>query len=220
MKKLIEGLIRFKNEVYPAHRTLYQELASTQSPEVLLIACSDSRVVPNQVLQAPPGDLFVCRNAGNIVPSWGEHAGGVSATIEYAVQVLKVKHIIVCGHTDCGAMKAALHRESVSALPAVGEWLKHTDRALAVVRELNGADDDTTLGRLIEENALSQLDHLATHPSVAAKTRSGALHLHAWVFDIPHAAFTAYDPRQRRFVPLDEVAADLLALDTVATAAG
>lgn len=122
MKKLIDGLMRF------------QELATGQSPEVLLIACSDSRVVPSYIFQAVPGELFVLRNAGNIVPSYGEHVMGVSATIEYAVQVLKVKYIIVCGHTDSGAMKAALKADAVSHLPAVSAWLKQTERALAVVR--------------------------------------------------------------------------------------
>lgn len=214
MRKLIEGLIRFKSDVYPQHRDLFQELASTQSPQVMLIACSDSRFVPNVMLQADPGDLFICRNAGNIVPSWGEHAGGVSATIEYAVQVLKVKHIIVCGHTDCGAMKAALHPETVKSLPAVSFWLKHTERALAVVRELNTeADSEEQLARLIEENVVAQLDHLATHPSVAAKTRSGALRLHGWVYDIPNGEFRVYEPTSHRFVPLAAAVDALLAAE-------
>src|SRR5690606_16208709 len=139
-----------------------------------------------------------------------EHTGGVSAAIEYAVRVCNVKHIVVCGNTDCGAMKTALHPESVAAMPAVTHWLKNTERALAVVRELHGEDNGETLERLIEENALAQLDHLATHPSVAARMRAGCLRLHAWVFAIANAEFTAYGPKQGRFVPLADVAADLL----------
>lgn len=213
MKVLLEGLERFRNEVYPRHRELYATLRDAQRPEVLFISCSDSRVVPNFQFQTLPGELFICRNVGNIVPPWGEHTGGVSAAIEYAVRVCNVKHIVVCGHTDCGAMKAALHPESVASMPAVSHWLKNTERVLAVVRELHGQDDAQTLGRLIEENALAQLDHLATHPSVAARMRAGALRLHAWVFDIANAEFTAYDPKQGRFVPLADVAADLLRED-------
>lgn len=214
MRKLIDGLLRFKNEIYPQHRDLFRELASTQSPEVMLIACSDSRVVPSVMLQAAPGDLFVCRNAGNIVPSWGEHAGGVSATIEYAVQVLKVKHIIVCGHTDCGAMRAALQPEKVKGMPAVSHWLKQTERAVAVVHELNGGKDEhEKLDRLIEENVVAQLEHLATHPSVAAKTRSGALRLHGWVYDIAHGEFHVFETTQRTFVPLVSVVDTLLSME-------
>lgn len=214
MKKLIDGLLRFQSEIYPQHRDLFQELASTQNPEVMLVACSDSRFVPSVMLQAAPGDLFVCRNAGNIVPSWGEHAGGVSATIEYAVQVLKVKHIVVCGHTDCGAMKAALHPDRVKSLPAVSHWLKQAERAVAVVQELNeDKDDHEKLHRLIEENVVAQLDHLATHPSVAAKTRAGTLRIHGWVYDIPRGEFHAYDARVRAFVPLISVLDSLLSME-------
>lgn len=203
MKKLIEGFVRYKSEVYPQHRELFRELALQQSPDTLFIACSDSRVVPGILLQAGPGELFVCRNAGNIAPSYGEHAGGVSATIEYAVQMLRVKHIVVCGHSDCGAMKAAMYPELVSSLPAISQWLRHTDRAMAVVNETCGdADDARKLELLIEENVLSQLDNLMTHPSVAAKVRSGALELHGWVYDIPHCEFKVYDAAQRTFVPL------------------
>lgn len=212
MKKLIEGLMRFKSDVYPKHRELFAELASRQNPEVMMIACSDSRVVPNVFTQSGPGELFVLRNAGNIVPAFGEQAMGVSATIEYAVQVLKVKDIIVCGHTDCGAMRAALHPETMASLPSLSTWLRQTESALAVVKETaSHLNDDERLVRLIEENVLAQLDRLATHPIVAAKTRSGALHIHGWVYDIAHGEFNAYDPRQKRFVPLALVADELLA---------
>lgn len=203
MKKLIEGFVRFKTEIYPKHRELFQELASQQNPDALFIACSDSRVVPAMLLQTGPGELFVCRNAGNIAPSYGEHAGGVSATIEYAVQILGVKHVIICGHSDCGAMRAALHPEIVGHLPAVSQWLRHVDRALAIVNETcPDADEKRKLDLLIEENVISQLHNLKTHPSVAAKVHTGALQLHGWIYDIAHAEFKVYDPAQRAFLPM------------------
>lgn len=211
MKKLLEGFLRYKSDVYPQHRDLFQELASRQSPDTLLIGCSDSRMVPGVLLQTAPGDLFVCRNAGNIAPPHGEHAGGVAATIEYAVQVLGVRHVVVCGHSDCGALKAAMYPEAVASLPAVSQWLRHTERAVAVVNATcNDCDDEEKLKQLIEENVLSQLDNLRTHPSVAAKIRAGALELHGWVFDIPRAELKVYDVEQRRFMPMTMVADSLI----------
>lgn len=216
MKKLIEGFIRFKSEVYPQHRELFRELALQQNPDTLFIACSDSRVVPGVLLQAGPGELFVCRNAGNIAPSYGEHAGGVSATIEYAVQVLRVQHIVVCGHSDCGAMRAALHPQQVAHLPAISQWLRHVDSALAVVNETCGeADDHRKLDLLTEENVISQLGNLMTHPSVAAKVRTGALELHGWIYDIAHGEFRMYERGMRAFVPLASLVETKVAGDAV-----
>ena len=203
MKQLIDGILQFQNTTFPANRALYQSLAGGQSPQWLFITCSDSRVVPNMLLDAAPGELFVCRNAGNIVPAFGDHAGGVSATIEYAVQVLKVRHIIVCGHSDCGAMKAVLHPEKVAALPAVASWISYADRARAVVIDtLGNADYDSQLVAVTEENVLAQLDNLRTHPSVGAKVRSGALELHGWVFDIRHGTFKTWNGEAGAWEPL------------------
>ncbi len=127
MQKLIEGLKHFQTHLYPERKALFEKLAKGQSPETLVITCSDSRVMLEMLLDAKPGDLFVCRNAGNIVPPHLDHSGGVSATIEYAVQVLNVKHIVVCGHSDCGAMKAVLHPETVATLPSVAKWIAYGD---------------------------------------------------------------------------------------------
>lgn len=207
MKKILEGVARFKREVYPQHREMFQQLARRQNPDVMLIACSDSRMVPSFIMQSAPGDLFVLRNAGNIVPSYGESAMGVAAAVEFAVQVLKVRHIIVCGHTDCGAMKAALHPETLAGLPALSKWMQQTERALAVVRETGqDLDDGDSLQRMIEENVVAQLEHLATHPSVAAKTRTGALALHGWVWDIGHGEVTIYDAKSAGWVSVDTMA--------------
>lgn len=209
MKKLIEGALRFQREVYPKHRALYRELAGGQSPRWLLIACSDSRVVPSLLVQAGPGELFICRNAGNIVPAHGEHSGGVAATIEYAVQVLGVKHIIVCGHSDCGAMKAVLHPEKVAQLPAVAHWIGYAERARAVVLETaEGGSEEQVLAALTQENVLAQLDNLRTMPCVAAKVRTGALGLHGWMYDIGSGAFANWDAAEASWRSLEDLAAE------------
>ncbi len=203
MDKLLDSIVRFQNEIYPQQKQLLEQLASKQAPETLYIGCSDSRVVPNQLLQSQPGELFICRNAGNIVPPHGDVIGGVSATVEYAVQLLGVKHIVVCGHSDCGAMKAVLHPEKVSQHRAVAKWLRHAERVLAVVRELHpDLDDDATLDRLIEENVSTQIHNLLTHPSVAAKVKSGCLQVHGLVFDIPRGEFKMLDRVTDSFVPV------------------
>jgi carbonic anhydrase len=205
MKKLIEGVLRFQKEIYPQHRELYQTLADGQSPRWLLITCSDSRVVPSLLVQSNPGELFICRNAGNIVPAHGDHSGGVAATIEYAVQVLKVRHLIVCGHSDCGAMKAVLHPERVAELPAVAHWIGYAERARAVVLETaDGASEAELIARLTDENVLAQLDNLRTLPPVAAKLRAGTLEIHGWMYDIRSGRFRAWDAEEERWRPIEE----------------
>jgi carbonic anhydrase len=206
MKKLIEGVLRFQSEVFPQHRELYQDLAQRQSPRWLLITCSDSRVVPSLIAQVGPGELFICRNAGNIVPAHGESSGGVAATIEYAVQVLGVLHIIVCGHSDCGGMKAVLHPEKVAELPAVARWIAYGDRARAVVLEtMPDASEEEKIEALTQENVLAQLDNLRTLPSVAAKLRTGSLGIHGWTYDIRSGGFLAWDADQARWRPMAEM---------------
>src|SRR5919199_3192505 len=135
MDHLLSSYQRFRSEVYPEHRQLFESLATGQHPSVLFITCSDSRVVPDLIMQSDPGDLFVCRNAGNIVPPYGEMTGGVSATIEFAVAVLNVSSIVICGHSDCGAMKALLHPEKVQDLPTVRAWLRQAETPRRMVME-------------------------------------------------------------------------------------
>lgn len=205
MEKFIAGITRFQNEVFPKSRHLYEQLADGQAPETLYIGCSDSRVVPNELMQALPGELFICRTAGNLVPPYGE-AGGVGATVEFAVEILKVRHIVVCGHSDCGAMKALMTPEKVNGLKAVAAWIRHADRVTAVANELHGdLDDRHYLTRLIEENVIAQIDHLVTYPCVAAKLRSGNLFVHGMVFDIPKGEFRLLDRSTLRFLPLSEM---------------
>ncbi len=203
MNKVMSGLARFQDETFPQNRALFQRLASGQSPETLLITCSDSRIDPCMLTHTKPGDLFICRNAGNIVPAYGEVIGGVSATIEYAVLALGVRDIILCGHTDCGAMRALLNPQSVAHMPAVSAWLRYGESARFVVQEnhshLNGAD---LLTAIIEQNVRAQLDNLRTHPAVSARQAKGKLHLHGWVYNIGSGEVNVLDPAQARFVPL------------------
>ncbi|HET8548353.1 MAG TPA: carbonic anhydrase [Bryobacteraceae bacterium] len=203
MKKVLEGVAHFEREVFPEHRERFRQLARGQSPDTLLISCSDSRVVPDLIVQARPGELFVCRNAGNIVPSHGRPSGGVSATIEYAVVALGVRDIIICGHSDCGAMKALLNPQIVAAMPSVARWLRYAERAASVVRE-NFADvaDPRAVDALVEENVLAQLDNLKTHPCVASRFGSGSLSLHGWVFDIESGRIRTFDAERKAFVSL------------------
>lgn len=204
MKKFLAGIIKFQNEVFPRERHVYEQLAEGQQPDTLFIGCSDSRVVPNDMLQAGPGELFIIRNAGNIVPPHGESLGGVSATVEYAVEVLKVRHIVVCGHSDCGAMRALMHPEKIRDLKAVYQWLHHAERVSAVTRELHGdLEPAKYLERLIEENVVAQIENLLTYPCVAAKVRSGSLMMHGLVFNIKTGQFSMLDRTNLTFAPVN-----------------
>ena len=204
MEKILEGVRKFQREVFPEKSELFQRLASSQKPEVLFITCADSRVLPNLITQTEPGDLFICRNAGNMVPPYGEVHGGVSATIEYAVVVLGVRHIIVCGHTDCGAMKGVLYPEKVESLPTVKTWLNHGEMARRIVEENYGAlSEHEKLAALTRENVVAQLMNLRTHPSVASRLVRGEMSLHGWIYDIPGGRVSVWDAVNSRFIPVE-----------------
>jgi carbonic anhydrase len=203
VKTILDGVVRFERDVAPRERVLLERLASGQTPEALLITCADSRIVPSLITQTKPGDLFICRNAGNIVPPYEEVTGGVSATIEYAVRILNVQHIIVCGHSDCGVMKALLHPEKVAEMRAVSTWLRHGDTARLVVQEnYPGLQGKDLTNMLAQQNALAQIANLRTHPSVAARETSGKLALHAWFYEIETGHVFVHDANRRAFVPL------------------
>lgn len=204
MEKLVEGFKKFQSDVFNAKRELFTKLSEGQAPRALFITCSDSRVDPTLLTQAEPGELFILRNAGNIVPSYGGGViGGNTATIEYAVAVLGVKHVIVCGHTDCGVIKALLHPESVKDLPAVRSWMEQAETTRRIVEE-NYADrtGDELLIKAIQENVRVQLDHLKTHPTVAVRLRRGGLTLHGWVYSISTGDIWAYDEGKGLFESL------------------
>jgi carbonic anhydrase len=204
VEKLVEGFKKFQSDVFAAKRALFTRLSEGQAPRALFITCSDSRVDPTLLTQAEPGELFILRNAGNIVPSYGGGViGGNTATIEYAVAVLGVKHVIVCGHTDCGVIKALLHPESVKDLPAVRSWMEQAETTRRIVEE-NYADrmGDELLIKAIQENVRVQLDHLKTHPTVAVRLRRGGLTLHGWVYSISTGDIWAYDEGKGLFESL------------------
>ncbi|MEQ4576722.1 carbonic anhydrase [[Pseudomonas] boreopolis] len=203
MESMIEGFRHFRQHVYPGQRDLFRQLAAGQKPHTLFITCADSRVMPELMFSARPGELFVYRNIGNVVPPYSQHVSGVVAAIEYAVAVLGVRHVVVCGHSDCGAMKAVLKPESLQGVPSVAAWLKHTDSARHVaVHHGHAPDSEQALACLTEENVVAQLDHLRTQPVVASRLAAGTLRIHGWIYDIAHGEIRAFDARSGRFVPL------------------
>lgn len=205
MERLLRGLSKFQREVFPRQKHLFQQLADRQNPHALFITCADSRVVPPLITQAEPGDLFISRNVGNMVPPYGHMNGGVSATIEYAVMALEVRHVVICGHSDCGAMRAVMNPERVKHLPTVAAWLNHGEVARQVVAEKHhDIDDAAKLDALIKENIVAQLQHLRTHPSVAARLATGRLEIHGWHYYIETARVEIYDAEHDGFVELCE----------------
>lgn len=219
MKEIIEGTIKFRLEVLPQLSELFDRLAIAQSPEVLFITCSDSRIDPNLITQANPGRLFICRNAGNIVPPHQHHAGGMTASIEYAVQALKIKDIIICGHYGCGAMAAAMDLDAIKDFPHVLDWLVHSKAATAVVDHTHpDASSERRLDMLCERNVVLQMQHLATHPYIAARLATDEVELHGWIYDIGSGMIKAYDSSSKGFVPVEEHYADTVHLTDKANA--
>lgn len=203
MQKLVDGIHHFQANVLGADREFFARLADGQSPETLFITCSDSRIDPNLLTNTRPGELFVLRNAGNIVPPAGAANGGEGAAVEYAVAALGVKDIIVCGHSHCGAMKGLLDLDGLSELPAVRSWLGHAESTRRVVRENYGhLEGPPLVAATVQQNVLAQLENLRTHPAVAASVARGALELHGWVYTIETGEVSSYDHAAGRFVPL------------------
>ncbi|MNZ31107.1 Carbonic anhydrase 1 [compost metagenome] len=204
LRQIVEGFRRFRHDVFPQQEELFKKLATAQNPLAMFITCADSRIVPELITQSLPGDLFVTRNVGNVVPPYGQMNGGVSTAIEFAVMALGVQHIIVCGHSDCGAMKAVLNPQGLESMPTVKAWLRHAEVARTVVAENYRCDcGSDQLHVLTEENVVAQLDHLKTHPSVASRLANGQLFIHGWVYDIETSEIKAYDAERGCFLPLD-----------------
>ena len=202
MQKIIEGHQHFLAEVFPRRHGEFHLLAESQQPAWLFITCSDSRVVPDLVLGTDPGDLFITRNAGNVVPITSHDVDGCTATIEYAVEVIKVKHAILCGHSDCGAMKAALDRKGLENLPRAERWLHHVEAAFAHRQPLNPADGDSAeLASLIRGNVVAQLQNLRAQPAIRHALEQGRLTVHGWYYDILTGRIEEYNEEQKRFLP-------------------
>jgi len=205
MPKLVEGIHQFQNGIFSSKQRLYEGLVDGQHPLALFITCSDSRINPNLLTQTEPGELFILRNAGNIVPPYGAVEGGEAATIEYAVSVLGVKDIVVCGHSHCGAMAGLLDPSKIAKFDAVRSWLSHAESTHRIIEENYAylTDAAARLTATVEENVLVQLEHLRTHPTVAAALGRKALNLHGWVYEFETGQVFGYHPQNGQFVPLE-----------------
>lgn len=205
MQKLEDGIHHFQANYFASNRELFEQLAAAgQQPETLFITCCDSRVVPNLITSAAPGELFIIRNVGNIVPAVGHGPpGGVSAAIEYAIEVLQVGSIIVCGHTHCGAIDAILHPERVKHLPNVSRWLRESERIPQLIADRYGfLEGEAQTTAAIEENVLVQLENLRTFDFVTRRLDEGKLKMNGWVFKIATGEVFDYDPRSGQFLKL------------------
>lgn len=206
MEKLIKGLREFQSHYFCTHQELFEQLSHGQSPRVLFISCSDSRVDPALITQTQIGELFVIRNAGNIVPPYGAANGGEGASIEYAIHALNVKHIVICGHSHCGAMKGLLKLESLQeSMPLVCDWLKHAEATRRLMRENYGSlEGEELLDLTVAENVLTQIENLRTYPVVHSRLCQKQLTLHGWIYSLETGGVSAYDPEHHRFVPINE----------------
>lgn len=203
MKKLIQGLRTFKSSYFCSHQELFRQLSHGQHPRVLFITCSDSRIDPNLLTQAGPGELFVIRNAGNIIPPYGSTNGGEGATIEYAIHALEIDQIIICGHSHCGAMKGLLKLSSLEEeMPLVYNWLKHAEATRRLIKEnYSHLEGEDLLEIAIAENVLTQIENLKTYPVVHSKLYQGKLKIYAWIFDIDTGEVMAFDAERHAYVP-------------------
>ncbi|GBR04963.1 carbonic anhydrase [Acetobacter oeni] len=199
---LLHGVEYFNTHVFPEKEALFKGLAESQAPGTLFIACADSRVSPGLITQTDPGNLFILRNIGNIVPAYGEMLGGVSSAIEYAVLALGVSSIIVCGHSNCGAMTALLNPEKLENMPTVKSWLRNAETARAVALASENAGP-ATVRSLAEQNVLLQISHLRTHPSVAAALARRKLILQGWFYDIGTGEVLVLDEETRRTISIE-----------------
>jgi carbonic anhydrase len=209
MHKLVRGIAAFRTEKTPEQKKLYASLALGQAPDALFVCCSDSRVAPNVFASTEPGDLFVVRNVGNIVPAADAYGRSTSdrsegAAIEFAVTNLNVKDIIICGHSECGAMHALIQGLENIKLPNLKSWVATAQPAFARWRAGEAIDPDLSdVNRLSQLNVLEQASHFETYPAVKERVEAGTLSIHAWWFDIGRAEVLAYDPRKKRFGPVD-----------------
>ena len=202
MEKIINGYLQFKESGFKERKDLFAQLSSSQSPEVLFITCSDSRIDPNLITQTEPGDLFVIRNAGNIVPPHIAESDGIVASIEFAVVALGVKHIVVCGHSNCGAMKGALNTSGLTALPKVRDWLNYCSEAVTIVqsRERNLESDE--LNSVTKENVLLQIRRLKQYPEILKRLNKGDVEIHGWIYEIGDGTVKYFDNEKQGFIEL------------------
>lgn len=203
IQRLVEGIHHFQSEVFENEQAFFRNLAHEQRPEALFITCADSRINPNLVTQTAPGELFVVRNVGNLIPVYTAPNNAEAAAIEFAVVSLGIKDIIICGHTHCGAMQALLEPSMSEGLPALCGWLDHAMETRRII-EQNYAhlEPEAKLRATIKENVLVQLEHLRSHRAVDEGIRAGRLHLHGWVYHLETGEVASYDPELGQFKPI------------------
>jgi carbonic anhydrase len=203
MQKLVSGIQRFQNQIVQQNQGFFERLAAGQAPMAMFIACADSRINPNLLTQTEPGELFVVRNVGNIIPPSGTSNNGEAAAIEFAVEGLGIRDIIVCGHTHCGAMKGLLDLASIKSLQHVRKWLRHAEATQQIIAEnYTKLTGEARLTAAAEENVLVQLKHLQTMPPVAAALGRGDMNLYGWMYKIETGEVFQYDGAERQFLPL------------------
>ena len=196
MDRLLRGLNKFQSQIFPERREYYERVATSQKPDVLFVTCADSRIDPELLTQSGPGETFVSRNPGNLVPVYDEEARvGVSASIEFAVVSLEVRNVVICGHSDCGAMRGLLHPETLETMPAVARWL-----TFGVAKPPEGPDEDR-MRVITRRNVLQQMENLKTHPCVAKRLAAGRLAVFGWVYEIHTGQVEIFDPSTGLFAP-------------------
>ena len=200
--RLIKGVDKFRRKVFGTQEELFRKLGKGQSPLALFITCSDSRINPNLLTQTDPGELFILRNAGNLIPPTGGMCGGEEATIEYALVQLKIRDIIVCGHSLCGAVQGLLAPEALTKMPGVNQWLTHARALLPDLPSSKSVSPEELLDIAIERHVPLQIAPLKTHPAVANALAAGKLRLHAWVYHFETGDVVAHESAHDRFVPL------------------
>ncbi len=204
MQQLVEGVHYFQNIGFQQQKELFERLADGQHPEACFITCSDSRIDPNLITNTKPGQLFIIRNAGNLVPCYGTSNNGELAAIEFAVVGLGIKDIIICGHSHCGAMKGVLKPDSVSGLPTLKQWLIHADATAEIIKDhYQHLEGDALVTATAEENVLVQLEHVRTLPCVASRISRGQLNLHGWMYKIETGEVFVYDGEKGQFLPME-----------------
>lgn len=203
MRKLVKGLREFRANYFSTHQELFEQLSHSQKPRVLFITCSDSRIDPNLITQTEVGELFVIRNAGNIIPPYGAANGGEGATLEYAIHALGIEQIVVCGHSHCGAMKGLLKLNQLQEeMPLVYDWLKHTEATRRLLKDnYSNYNGEELLEIAVAENILTQIENLKTYPVVHSKLYQGKLKLYGWIYHIESGEVLAYDPVNHAYVP-------------------
>lgn len=203
MEKLLQGIVKFRTEDFEEYKELFGELKKGQNPHTLFIGCSDSRVVPNLITKTLPGELFVVRNIANIVPPYrkSEEHLATTSVIEYAINVLNVQNIVVCGHSNCGGCRAIYSSEDIlSKIPHTKRWLELADNVKnMVLNELKPQDEGTREWMTEQINIVEQIKHLLTYPYIRTKYQQGELAINGWYYIIETGEVLSYNKNSGRF---------------------